>query len=85
MSVPGLSWDAALRMAGVELEQITDINIHEFLELGIKGGISILTHRREVLPRSITVLPQKHRTNICQITTDQKTMKIKNTCFSLRW
>jgi len=46
MSAPGLSWDAALRMTGVELEQIMDITIHEFLELGIRGGISMITHRR---------------------------------------
>ena len=31
-SSPGLSWDAMLKMAGIELKLISDIDIHLFIE-----------------------------------------------------
>ena len=31
-SSPGLSWDAMLKMVGIELELISDIAIHSFFE-----------------------------------------------------
>ena len=34
-SSPGLSWDAMLKMTGVELEPISDIDMHLFVEKGI--------------------------------------------------
>ena len=39
-SSPGLSWIAMLKMTGVKLEKISDINKHLFIEKGMKGGIS---------------------------------------------
>ena len=39
-SSPGLSWDAMLKITGVELELISDINMKFFIEKGIRGGIS---------------------------------------------
>ena len=39
-SSPGLSWNAMLKMTGVKLEKISDINKHLFIEKGMKGGIS---------------------------------------------
>ena len=36
---PGLIWDAMLKMAGIKLELIPDINIHLFIEKGMRGGI----------------------------------------------
>ena len=44
-SSPGLSWDAMLKMTGVELKLILDINMHLFIEKGIKGGISCFCKR----------------------------------------
>ena len=44
-SSPGLSFDAMLKMAGVELELISDIDMHLFIEKGIKGGISYICKR----------------------------------------
>ena len=44
-SSPGLSWDAMLKMTGVELELISDINMHLFIEKGIRGGISYICKR----------------------------------------
>ena len=42
---PGLSWDAMLKMTGVELELISDIDMHLFTEKGIRGGISYIGKR----------------------------------------
>ena len=32
---PGLSWDAMLKMSGIKLEQISDIDIYLFIEQGL--------------------------------------------------
>ena len=45
-SSPGLSWDAMLKMAGVELELISDINMYLFIEKGMRGFISYIAKRR---------------------------------------
>ena len=42
-SLPGLSWDAALKHSDVEL--ITDIDMYLMIEKGIRGGISMISHR----------------------------------------
>ena len=42
---PGLAWDAMLKMTGVYLELITDIDMQLFIEKGLRGGISCITHR----------------------------------------
>ena len=39
---PGLSWDAMLKMTGVKLEKISDIDKYLFIEKGSRGGISTL-------------------------------------------
>ena len=39
-SSPGLSWDAMLKMTGVKLERISDIDKYLFIEKGLRGGIS---------------------------------------------
>ena len=39
-SSPGLSWDAMLKMTGVKLEKISDIDKYLFIEKGTRGGIS---------------------------------------------
>ena len=44
-SSPGLSWDAMLKMAGVELELITDIDMHLFIEKEMRSGISYIAKR----------------------------------------
>ena len=33
-----LSWDATLKMTGVELEKILDIDMYLFIEKGLRGG-----------------------------------------------
>ena len=44
-SSPGLAWDAMLKMTGVELELVSDIDMHLFIEKGMRGGISYIAKR----------------------------------------
>ena len=44
-SSPGLSWDPMLKMAGIELELISDNDIHFFIEKGMRRGISYISKR----------------------------------------
>ena len=44
-STPGLSWDAMLKMTKVELEKISDADIHLFIERGMRGGICCVSKR----------------------------------------
>ena len=44
-SAPGLSWDALLKKTGVELELLTDLDMHVFIERGMRGGISMASKR----------------------------------------
>ena len=44
-SSPGLSWDAMLKMTGIELELISDIDMHLFIKKVMRGGISYIVKR----------------------------------------
>ena len=44
-SSPGLSWDAMLKMTKVKLELITDIDMFQFIEKGLRGGTSYIANR----------------------------------------
>ena len=44
-TAPGLSWDALLKKTGVELELLTDLDMHLFIERGMRGGISMVGKR----------------------------------------
>ena len=44
-SAPGLSWDAMLKMTGIELEKISDIDKHLFIEKRLRGRISYIAKR----------------------------------------
>ena len=42
---PGLSWDAMLKMTSIKLELMTDIDMFQFIEKGLRGGISYIANR----------------------------------------
>ena len=44
-SSPSLSWDSMLRMTGIKLEKINNIDVHLFLEKGMRGGVSHISKR----------------------------------------
>ena len=44
-SALGLSWDAMLKMTKVGLEKIDDVDMHLFIEEGMRGGISYVNKR----------------------------------------
>ena len=39
ISLPGFSWDAMLKMTGINLEQLVDKDMYLFIEKGKRGGI----------------------------------------------
>ena len=45
-TAPGMSWQAALKMTDVTLDLITDMDMYLFVESGIRGGVSQISHRR---------------------------------------
>ena len=42
---PGLSWDDMLKMTDNKLELMTDVNMFQFIEKGLRGGISYIANR----------------------------------------
>ena len=44
-SSPGLSWDAMLKMTGIKLEKISDIDMYLFIEKGTRGENSYIAKR----------------------------------------
>ena len=49
MSSPGIAWQAMLKMTKVEMELFQCPLMHDFIEMGIRGGVSTISHR---LPKS---------------------------------
>ena len=42
---PGLSWDTMLNMIEIELVLRHDVDMFQFIEKGMRGGISYIAHR----------------------------------------
>ena len=55
-SSPGLGWDAMLKMAGIELQKIGNIDMHLFLEKGMRGGISYISKRYIKINKNKTIM-----------------------------
>ena len=47
-SAPGLSWNVCLKMTGIELELISDVYMYLMIEKGLRGGMSVISHRKSV-------------------------------------
>ena len=45
LTSPGLSWDAMLKMTNIKLELMVDIDMFQFIEKGMRGGISYIANR----------------------------------------
>ena len=44
-TTPGLSWDAMLKTTETELELMSDVDMFQFIEKGMRGGISYIANR----------------------------------------
>ena len=42
---PGLSWDTMLKMTDIKLKLIVDIDMFQFIEKGLRGGVSYIANR----------------------------------------
>ena len=42
---PGLSWDAMLKMTDIKLKLTVDIDMFQFIEKGLRGGVSYIANR----------------------------------------
>ena len=47
-TLPRYSWDCLLKCTNIELEQITDPDLYLFIEKGLRGGISMVSHRHAI-------------------------------------
>ena len=45
MSAPSLSWDAFLKQSGEHIELVSDVDMFQFFEKGMRGGTSYIAHR----------------------------------------
>ncbi|KAL5249225.1 hypothetical protein ACHWQZ_G018174 [Mnemiopsis leidyi] len=45
VSLPSLTFDACLKLTKTKLEIVKDIDMLQMIELGIRGGISVISHR----------------------------------------
>ena len=42
---PSLSWDAMLKMTDIKLELMTNVDMFQFIERGMRGGVSYIANR----------------------------------------
>ena len=42
---PGFGWDAMLKMTDIYSELITDIDVYQMVETGLRGGVSYIANR----------------------------------------
>ena len=42
---PGLSWDAMLKITNIRLDLISDVDMYQFVEKGMRGGVSYIANR----------------------------------------
>ena len=42
---PGLSWDAMLKMTNIKSELMTNVDMFQFIEKGVRGGVSYIANK----------------------------------------
>jgi hypothetical protein len=47
-SLPHIAWDAMLKKTGISLDYISDMELHDMIESGLRGGISMCSKRKSV-------------------------------------
>ena len=52
----GLSWDVMLKRTGIELQKIDNIDMHLFLEKGMRGGVSYISKRYSRADQNKTIM-----------------------------
>lgn len=57
-SLPGLAWNAMLKMTKVKLELLTDVNMHIYLEHGTRGGVAQVPNRYAIANNPL--IPQQY-------------------------
>ena len=45
LTSPGLSWDAMLKMTNIKLELMIDVDMYQFIEKRMRGGVSYIANR----------------------------------------
>ena len=45
VSLPAFAWDAMLKMTGVKIDYITDLDMYTFIEDNLRGGVTTINHR----------------------------------------
>ena len=45
LTSPGLCWDTMLKMTNIKLELMTNVDIFQFIEKGMRGGVSCIANR----------------------------------------
>ena len=54
VSLPSLTYDACLKLTKTRLQVVKCINMLEMIQLGIRGGISVISHRHAVANNPFT-------------------------------
>ena len=44
-TLPGFGWDALLKYSDISLDLLSDVDMHQFVEHGMRGGVSMVTRR----------------------------------------
>ena len=55
-SSTGLSWDAMLKMTGIKIQKVDNIDMHLFTEKGMRGGISCISKRYSSIKDNSTIM-----------------------------
>ena len=64
-SSPGLSWDAMLKMTKIELDLISDFDMHLFIAKGMRGGTCYIAKRYSKAINKYTECCDSSKESIC--------------------